>query len=102
MLHLKGKILPKNFREKFIIELRKEMREQSWTAQDLSKRLGVCERTVKAWLRDERFPNGIDLIKLMCFSVHIRKYILEIVGANEQYIDVAVMKLLILDALDKL
>ena len=31
MLHTTDKILPKNFREDFIVELRQEMHEQFWS-----------------------------------------------------------------------
>lgn len=102
MLHMSGKILPKNFRDRFIIELRQEMREQRWTTKELSSKLMVCERTLKAWLRNERFPNGIYLIKLMYLSSHIRKYIWEIAGSDKQYLDIEVMKLMILNVLDNM
>ncbi|EFU68657.1 transcriptional regulator [Aggregatibacter segnis] len=102
MLHTTDKILPKNFREDFIVELRQEMHEQFWSTLELSKKLGVCERTVKAWLRNERFPNGIYLIKLMYLSAHIRKYVWQISGSGKQYIDIDMMKLIISNLLNKL
>lgn len=108
MLHSKGKKIPKiklnsiELTKKLSILLRQEMTSQRWTSKFVANKLNVSERTVKDWIGNKRFPNGINLIKLMIISPTIRTLIWETTQSERKYVDTEMLKTLFNAICDKL